>query len=77
MASNYEKFFGSPEQVAITFATIEEWLAQEVQISQPPEEGKKWFAPGPYYLLGETVGENSGCNAMALLEWLRGEGEGR
>lgn len=73
MASNYEKFFGSPERVAITFATIEEWLAQEVQISKPPEEGKKWFAPGPYYLLSEAFGENSGCNAMALLEWLRGD----
>lgn len=75
MASNYERLFGSPERVAITFATIEEWLANEVRMSQPPEEGKEWFAPGPYYLLSETVGENFGCNAMALLEWLRGDAE--
>lgn len=75
MASNYEKFFGSPELVAVTFAAIEEWLAQEVRMGQPPEEGKEWFAPGPYYLLSETVGENFGCNAMEMLEWLRGDAE--
>lgn len=75
MASNYEKFFSSPELVAVTFATIEEWLSQEVQMSQPPEEGKEWFAPGPYYMLSETVGVNFRCNAMALLEWLRGDAE--
>ena len=71
MASNYERFFGTPELVAVTFAAIEEWLAQEVRMGQPPGEDKEWFAPGPYYMLGETVGENFRCNAMALLEWLR------
>ena len=73
MESNYEKFFGSPELVAVTFATVGEWLRQEVMMSPQPEEGKEWFAPGPYYLLSETVGEDFGCNAMELLEWLRGD----
>lgn len=73
MASNYEKFFGSPELVAVTFATIEEWLAQEVRMSPALEEGKEWYAPGPYYLLGESLGANFGCNAMAMLEWLSGD----
>ena len=75
MASNYEEFFGSPELVAVTFATIEEWLAQEVRLGQQPEEGKEWFAPGPYYLLSEAFGANFRCNAIALLEWLRGDSE--
>ena len=73
--SNYEKLFGSPEKVAITFAAIEEWLRQEVMLSKPPEEGNEWFAPGPYYLLSETVGADFKCNALSLLEWLRGDAE--
>lgn len=73
--SNYDKFFGSPELVALTFATIDEWIEQEVRMSQPPEDGKEWFAPSPYYLLSETIGVNLGCNAMALLGWLRRDAE--
>lgn len=75
MASNYERLFGSPERVAVTFATIEEWLANEVRMAPAPEEGKEWYAPGPYYLLGETFGEVFELNAMALLEWLGGDAE--
>ena len=75
MQSRWHQFFGTPERVAITFATIEEWLANEVRMSPVPEEGKEWFAPGSYYLLGEAIGANFKCNATALLEWLRGDAE--
>ena len=73
MKNNYERFFGSPERVAVTFATIEEWLTYKVKKSPVPEDGKEWFAPGAYYLLNETFGTNIGCNAMAVLEWLFSE----
>ena len=75
MKSNYELFFGSPEQVAITFATIGEWTDQVVRLSEPPEGGGKWFAPTPYYLLGESIGADLGENATEFLEWLRCDAE--
>ena len=73
MASNHWRLFGTPERAAVTFATIEEWLANEVRMAPAPEEGKEWYAPGVYYLLGETFGGVFEHNAMALLEWLRGD----
>lgn len=69
--SRWAELFGTPERAAVTFATIEEWLANEVRMAPAPEEGKEWYSPGVYYLLGETFGGVFEPNAMALLEWLR------
>lgn len=73
--TKYERYFGSPERVALTVATVNEWLEQRVRMSDPPEEGKEWFAPGPYYLFSEGLGEGFGLGAMDMLEWLRGDAE--
>ena len=71
--TQWEKLFGTPEKVAITFATINEWQDKRIRLSSPPEEGGVWYAPGMGYLLGESIGENFGESPLAILEWLESE----
>ena len=70
--TNYEKYFGSPERVAVTFATVDEWQERQVKLSEPPDEGE-WYAPGLLYLLGETLQEGFDLSPFGFLEWLEGE----
>lgn len=71
--TNWEKLFGTPERVAVTFATINEWQAQRIRLAPKPSESTEWFAPGMGYLLGESIGENFGESPLAILEWLESE----
>ena len=68
--TNYERYFGTPERVALTVATVNEWLEQHLRMTDPPEEGKEWLVPGPYYLFSEGLGEGFGLKAMDMLDWL-------
>lgn len=68
--TNYERFFGSPERVALTVATVDEWLWRRVSMASQPEDGKEWFAPGLYYLFSESLGGDFDLNAMAMFGWL-------
>ena len=75
MTSRYEELFGSPERVVITFATIDEWLAAEIALSNLSRDGREWYAPGPYYMLEQALGANTASNARELLDWLLGDAE--
>lgn len=77
MTSNYEKFFGSPERVAVTVAAVEEWVRRDIQLNPHPDgdESKEWYDPTAYYLLGETLDVNFGDSAVTFLEWLEGDAE--
>lgn len=70
--TNYEKYFGTPERVAVTFAAVDNWQERQVGISIPPDGGE-WYAPGLIYLLGETVCEDYPLDPIGFLEWLEGE----
>jgi hypothetical protein len=75
--TNYEKYFGSPERVALTVAAVEEWVRRDIQLYPHPDddESKEWYAPTAYCRLGEMLGVNFGDSAVAFLEWLEGRTE--
>ena len=76
MMTNYERLFSTPERVAVTFATIDQWQEKAIRMSPPPEPSQNsWYAPGMCYLLGEAIGVNFGENPLALFDWLNEEVE--
>ena len=70
--TNYERYFGSPELLAITVAVVEERIRRDIRMNPHPDddESKEWYAPTAYCQLGEMLGVNFGDSVMAFFEWL-------